>query len=127
METSLRVAVLILGLVFSVFAGLQSCAVHLGGRLTDTSTNAGAGAVGIVISMLFLIGSALVLSFPLAAQICFVISCVLAILNRANFPDMTFWAVVSFCLGMMCYYGRRELKNRNAGTPAPDSSPRSGG
>jgi uncharacterized membrane protein YjfL (UPF0719 family) len=108
----MRIAVLILGLVFSVFSGLQSCAVHLGGRLSESTTSAGAGAVGIIISMLLLIGSALVISFPRAAQVCFIISCLLAVVNRAAFPDMTFWAVVSFILGMMSYYGHRDLMKR---------------
>jgi uncharacterized membrane protein YjfL (UPF0719 family) len=122
----MRIAVLILGLVFSIFSGLQSCAVHLGGRLSESTTSAGAGAVGILISMLFLIGSALVISFPRAAQVCFIISCVLAVLNRAAFPDMTFWAVVSFILGMMSYYGHRELLKRKKAMPsaAPNGSGR---
>ncbi len=110
----MRVAVLILGLVISVFSGLQSCAVHLGGRLADSATNTGAGAVGILISMLFLIGSALVLAFPLAAQFCFVCAGLLAILNWSNFPDMKFWFAVALVLSMMSYYGRKELKKRKA-------------
>lgn len=110
----MRIAVLILGLVFSVFSGLQSCAVHVGGRLTDSAASTGAGAVGVLISMLFLLGSALVIAFPRAAQVCFVISCVIAVLNRTNFPDMTFWAVVSIALSLMSYYGHRELQKRKA-------------
>lgn len=122
----MRVAVLILGLVFSVFSGLQSCAVHVGGRLTDSAASTGAGAVGILISMLFLLGSALVIAFPRAAQVCFVISFLLAFLNRTNFPDMTFWAVVSFALSLMSYYGHRELQKRKAKTtsaPEPATPP----
>ena len=110
----MRIAVLILGLTFSGFSGLQSYAVHVGGRLAESTANAGAGAVGILISLLILIGSALVIAFPRAAQVSFVIAFVLAFLNRSNFPDMTFWAGVTFVLSAMSYYGHRELKKRQA-------------
>lgn len=42
------------------------------------------------------------------------ISCVFALLNRTNYPDMTFWAVVSIALSLMSYYGHRELQKRKA-------------
>lgn len=79
-------------------------------------TSAGAGAVGVLISMLFLLGAVLVTAFQRAAQVCFVISCVITVLNRTNFPDMTFWAVISIALSLMPYYGHRELQKRKAKT-----------
>ena len=108
----MRIAVMILALVFSVFSGLQSCAIHFGGRIGESTTSAQAGAVGILISMLFLLGGALAIGLPRAAQICFIIAGVLAILNRFNFPDMTYWAVISFILSVMSYYGHRDLNKK---------------
>ena len=110
----MRVAVLILGLFCSIFSGLQSCAVHVGGRIVADNANVEAGAVGVAISVLFLLGAALAIGFPRGSQICFIISFGLAMLNREAFPDMTFWAGASFILNLMAYYGHRELKKTRA-------------
>ena len=117
----MRIAVLILGLAFSLFSGLQSCALHVGGRLSDSPATAGAGAVGIAISLLFLLGSALVIAVPRAAQVCFIIAAVIALLNRAAFPDLMIWGVIAIALSLMSYYGHRELKKRQAKAAAPST------
>lgn len=49
-------------------------------------------------------------SFPRAAQFCFVKFCVLAIITRSDSPDMTFWLVASIVLSLMYYWKHRELQ-----------------
>ena len=113
----MRIAVLIIGLCLTMIVGLQSCAVLLGGGMTDDQDMAGGGAIGILIAFLFVLGSAFALSLPKVSMWLFGIAAALGFLVGASteFSDMMFWGVVAAALAVMSYFGARELTKKKAG------------
>jgi hypothetical protein len=53
-------------------------------------------------------------AFPRADQVCFVMPCVIAVLNRTNFPDTAFWDAdaITFDLSLASSCGHRKLQKR---------------
>jgi hypothetical protein len=56
-----------LGLMLTV--GFQSCAASLGGGITGNETTSGAGAAGFLVALLFLLGGAFAIGFPIVSLI----------------------------------------------------------
>lgn len=120
----MRLATLIIALVLTMVTGLQSCAVAAGGELAaDFSTAAedqaeaeelaGAGAVGVFASLLWLIAAALVLSKPKVSMGFFGSAAVFwLIAGTAGFSDGFIWTVVSLVFVAMSWYGVRELATK---------------
>jgi len=71
----MRVAVAMLSLVLVLLVGLQSCAISFGAALGEDDNLAGAGAVGIIlIALLFLLGGAFAVGYPLVPLIALVVA-----------------------------------------------------
>jgi hypothetical protein len=70
-ESPMRIATMILGLILMVVVGLQSCAVSFGGAIGGQQKVEEGGSVGILVALLFLVGSAFALAFPLVSLISF--------------------------------------------------------
>jgi hypothetical protein len=109
----MRIATLIIGLVLMLGVFFQSLAVSVGDNLSDDK--GGGGAVGVVVALGFLIGSALVLAKPRAAMWTFAATGGLGILagSTTTFGDLTIWGIVALILALMAWRGSVE-KHRSA-------------
>lgn len=63
----MRIAVLVIGLCLVMLVGMQSCTVMFGGGLTEDQNLAGAGALGLLVALLFILGSAFAIGAPKAS------------------------------------------------------------
>lgn len=110
----MRVATMILALVLMLIVGAQSCAVSLGGALGEDTELTGAASVGLLIALLFLIGGAFALAYPTVSLAIFVLASLLGLLvgTTSEFTDLTIWALVSFILAVLSFFGIREKRRR---------------
>jgi hypothetical protein len=67
----MRIAVLVIGLALFLFVSVQSCSVMLGGELLADQNTADAGAVGLVLGLLFAAGLGFVMRLPLVSAAVF--------------------------------------------------------
>jgi hypothetical protein len=106
----MRIATLILGLIFGLILFLQTL---LGSGLSSLAEDEGAAessAVGLFASILWLVASALVIGFPLASTIIFGISSLFLFGASGNFPDLAIWGGVALFLAAMSFFGWRGKK-----------------
>jgi hypothetical protein len=103
-----------LGLMLIV--GFQSCAASLGGGITGNETTAGAGAAGFLVALLFLLGGAFAIGFPIVSLVFFVLASPLALVAgfTSDFRDLRIWGFVALVLAVLSYFGRREKRRRDA-------------
>ncbi len=108
----MRVAVAILSLVLMLLVGLQSCTLAVGASLGSDEDLAGGAAVGILMALLFLLGGAFAMGYPLVSLIAFASAVLLGLLAGATteFSDLTIWAIVSLVLAVLSYFGMREKR-----------------
>ena len=122
----MRVATLILGLFLMIIIGFQSCAATVGGGLGDEALGEG-GAVGVLVTLLYLIAAAFVLGKPIVSLVVFSVAAVIALIGGATTPfgDLIIWGVVAAVLAVMSYFGVREQRNKQPASqgPQPASPP----
>jgi hypothetical protein len=109
-----RVATLILGLILMVVVGLQSCAVSIGGALGDSNRMEQGGALGILITLLILLGAAFALAFPMMSLVSFALAGLLGLAagSTTAFRDLTIWGIVSLVLAVFSFFGWREKRRQ---------------
>lgn len=112
----MRIAVLIIGLCLSLIVGLQSCAVSVGGGMAKDQAISGGGAVGVLVALLFLLGSAFAIGLPRASMAMFLTAAPLGIGagSSSGFHDLRIWGFVALGLAIMAYLGHREARGRRA-------------
>lgn len=116
----MRVAVLIIGLMFFLITGFQSCVGYLAGSglealgSSEGTILAEVGAVGLLVSFLFLIGSAFVIGIPGISIVAFILAGILGLAISSDFPDMAVWGALAFVLAVLSFFGRRELRAKQA-------------
>ena len=108
----MRVATMIIALVLMLVVGAQSCTVMVGGEMTGDEGIAEGGAVGILLTLMFLIGAAFSMAKPMVSVISFAIAAVLEFAAGAttDFSDMSVWGGVAAVLAVMSFFGHRGLK-----------------
>ena len=126
----MRVATLIISVVLMLVAGVQACAVAVGGSVAeDLSTAAkdkqeaedlaGAGAAGVLGALLWLVAAAFVLSKPRVSMWIFSGASILwLIAGAAGFTDGFVWMVASIVFALMSWRGIREKKAKDEGARA---------
>jgi hypothetical protein len=62
-----RIATMILSLILMLLVSFQSCAVSIGDSILGEPAKTQGGAIGIIMALLFLVGGAFALSFPLVS------------------------------------------------------------
>lgn len=111
----MRIAVLIIALFLTVVVSLQSCAVFVGSGIAKNEALSQGGAVGLLVSLLFVIGAAFALGVPRVSQIVFTIAAAFAFLAASKeYPDMNVWGVAALILAVMSYFGVREARKLKA-------------
>ncbi|MCJ2100026.1 hypothetical protein [Methylobacterium sp. E-046] len=121
----MRIAVLIIGLCLSLAVGLQSCAVSLGGGMAKDQTISAGGALGVLVALLYLLGSAFALGLPRASVAMFLIAAPLGIGvgSSSGFHDLRIWGFVALALAAMAYLGVREQRWRKLPAGGTEVSP----
>ena len=99
----MRVAVMVISLGLMVVVFVQSCTVAAGGSLADDESVSGAGAAGILVALLFLLGGAFALGMPNVSAWMFWLAALVAILAglTTDFGDLVVWGIVAIVLGVM--------------------------
>ena len=102
----MRLATLILSLILMLVVAFQSCATGVVGVVgADRATSEAANA-GIVIAILFLIGGAFVLPFPLVSTFVFGLAGLIgASAPTGKFQDLRGWGAVGFVLAVLSFVG----------------------
>lgn len=121
----MRIAVLIIGLCLSLAVGLQSCAVSLGGGMAKDQAISAGGAVGVLVALLYLLGSAFALGLPRASVAMFLLAAPLGIGvgSSSGFHDLRIWGFVALALAAMAYLGVREQRRRKGPIGGTEVSP----
>lgn len=104
----MRIATLIVGLLLGLLLTIQSMLfMGLSGD-PNTDPNAGAGAAGFVMAILWLISCGLVIGFPMASVALFSLAGFIGIAtNNADFGDLPYFGGISFILAGMAFLGWR--------------------
>ena len=113
----MRIAVLILGLILGAFMLLQSVLIAGLGAAAEQDDTAGAGAVGLFMALIWLVGCALVIPTPRVAMILFILAGLIGFGASGEFPDLGIWGGVSLFLAVLSFFGwrgkrRADIKER---------------
>jgi hypothetical protein len=113
----MRVALTILSLVLMLLVGLQSCTLAVGASLSSDENLAGGAAVGLLMTLLFLLGGAFAVGYPLVSLVACAFAGLLGLVagSTTAFSDLSFWAIVSFVLAVLSYLGMREKRKHADG------------
>ena len=119
----MRIAALIVGLMLSVVAGIQSLMVYAASSISDSlsdksdpSATTSAGALGALAAFVMFIAAAFALAKPKAARWIFAGSAVLWMITGSvgGFSDGWIWAVASALLSLASWRGVGELDRKRA-------------
>ena len=116
----MRVAALILGLILSFGLFIQSVLLATAESLDDALNNreneSESGGVGVLVSLVYLIASALVIAKPRFSMWTFAIGAVIAVLGAVStdFSDLWFWAVVGAILAVLSWRASIEKRQKDA-------------
>jgi len=106
----MRIAGLIIGLLLGLLMFLQSLLIAAFG---DGDAGAG-GALGLLVAIMWLISCGLVIGFPLASTIGFIVAALFAMIAATTgFSDMGVWAGVSLVLAVMSFFGWRGKRSQD--------------
>lgn len=103
----MRVTVLILSLLLGAIMFIQTTLVSGLGSMADDEGTSQSGAVGVFMSLLWLIAAAFVIPFPMVSVIAFALAGLLGFAASGDFPDLAIWGGVSLVLGVLSLLGYR--------------------
>lgn len=106
----MRIAVLIIGLLLGLLIFLQTAILGTLSSAVGEEATESAAAVGVLVALLWLIGSALVMPWPLFSVFAFAIAGLLGFAVSGDFPDMGVWGGISLVLAVMSFFGWRGKK-----------------
>lgn len=111
----MRLAIGILSLIFGIVMGLQSCAVFVGGDLIQKEELGSAGAMGLGVSFLVLVGGALAFQLPRLAGLFFVFGGLFGlIVPTHDFPDLRVWSVGALVVAVLCFLSAGRKKSERS-------------
>ena len=104
----MRIATLIVGLLLGLLLTIQSILfIGLSGEV-ETDPNAGAGAAGFLMALMWLVACALVISFPLVSTVIFAISALIGLFAASgDFADLPYFGGIAIGLAVMAFFGWR--------------------
>lgn len=97
----MKIAVGIISLFLGLLVLLQSCAVATTAGLVDNAAIGGAGAVGLLVGLLFFVGGAFAFALPLVAAIILFVAGLFAFIVSGEFGDMGIWGGVALGLAAL--------------------------
>lgn len=121
----MRIATLIISLIVSLFLTIQSFAVMAAGGISSSLSESGAdkkaaedlssaGAIGILVAILWVIAAAFVIAKPKVSVIIFGISGFLCIAGASSdFTDLRIYGFVAVAFALMSRFGIKEKANKD--------------
>ncbi|MBX4918359.1 hypothetical protein HJA76_01260 [Rhizobium bangladeshense] len=108
----MKIAVGIIGIFLGLLVLMQSCAVTAGSGLLQDKATGGAGAIGMLVGMLFFIAGAFSFALPLVGTIMFGLAAAFAFLTstQGSFSDLTIWGFIALVLAVMSFFTWRAAK-----------------
>ncbi len=108
----MKIATGIIGIFLGLLVLMQSCAVTAGSGLLQDKATGGAGAIGMLVGLLFFIAGAFAFALPLVAAIMFGLGAVFAFLaaTSGNFGDIGVWGAIALVLAAMAFFTWRSGK-----------------
>lgn len=103
----MRVTVLILGLLLGVVMFLQTMLVYGLSNAVDDTNSASAGAVGVLMALMWLVACAFVMPLPMVSVIVFAIASLFGFAAAGEFPDLGIWGGISLVLAVLSFFGWR--------------------
>lgn len=112
----MKIAVGIIGIILGLLVLLQSCAVTAGSGLLEDKATGGAGAIGMLVGVLFFVAGAFSFGLPLVAAIVFAVAGAFAFLasTQGSFGDIAIWGFIALGLAVMAFFTWRSGKKRQA-------------
>jgi hypothetical protein len=106
---TMRVAVLIIGLLLGLALFLQTLIVYAASSASEQDDLAASAAIGVLMAVMWLVACALVLGFPMASVVIFALAGVFGLLSAgtAEFHDLYVWGGISFVLALLSWFGWR--------------------
>jgi hypothetical protein len=110
----MKIAVGIIGMFLGLLVLLQSCTVAAGSGLLQDKATSGAGAIGMLVGVLFFIAGAFSFGLPLVAAVIFAVAGLFAFLaaTQGTFGDITIWGVVALVLALMAFFAWRSGRKK---------------
>jgi len=103
----MRVTVLILGLLLGLVMFLQTMLVYGLSNAVDDTNSASAGAVGVLMALMWLVACAFVMPLPMVSVIVFAIAGLFGFAASGEFPDLGIWGGISLVLAVLSFFGWR--------------------
>lgn len=121
----MRIATLVMGLLFLVPITVQSVVIYAAGNMASQRSAAEGGLMGLLISLLWLVGLAFVWGIPAASMAAFVVAAILTFVVAAttHFGDMNIWGVVSLLFAGMSLLSLREIRGKKRVNGQPSGEP----
>jgi len=111
----MRITVTILGVIFSLFFGLQALAVGTLSDAVNDEATATAGAVGLVAALMWFIAGAMAWPLPLVSTILFGLSSLMVFsVGAASYGDLVVWGVIGIILTILSFFAWRGKKKADA-------------
>lgn len=107
----MRVTVLIIGLLLGAVMFLQTFLVNVLGQAGNDENIEQAAAVGVFMSLLWLVACAFVLPVPVVSVVLFAIASIFGFAASGEFPDLGIWGGVSMGLAVLSLLGWRGKRN----------------
>lgn len=103
----MRVTVLILGLLLGLVMFLQTMLVYGLSNAVDDTNSASAGAVGVLMALMWLVACAFVMPLPMVSVVVFAIAGLFGFAASGEFPDLGIWGGISLVLAVLSFFGWR--------------------
>jgi hypothetical protein len=118
----MRIAVLIIGLVLSFGLFWQSVLITgLSDAANDEQTQ-GAGAIGVLMAIIWLVACGFVLPKPRISMMLFAIAALLGVAGWSDFSDLKVWSGISVALAILSYFGYRGKMKQQSKDDARDAT-----
>lgn len=115
----MRIATMIIGFLVGMVMTFQTIFAYMFGSVgaelgsTEAAEVAEAGAVGILVALLWLLGIAFEYAFPKVSIVTFTLAGLLAFAIAGPYPDMAVWGVVALVLAVLSFFGNKEKKRKD--------------
>lgn len=116
----MRIATMIITIIMSIFLFFQAFIAGIGSDISENEDMGAAGGAGLVGSLLWFIGGALVLAFPQVSMVLYglaaAIMLAVGIPNAEHYGDLQVWGYFSLIFVAMAYLGWRGKRKADAET-----------
>lgn len=110
----MRIAVLVIGLILTIFLFVQSALVTGLSNASGHKETQQSGSFGILMAVIWIVACGLVIPVPRVSMILFAVAALFGFVFSGQFSDLKIWAVVSLVLALFSYFGYRGKRKADA-------------